>query len=179
MFGILGTPLLLSSKIGELVDGVIASFTSSIVDGGVTRDREGLVAKVFVFVLLVDNEQTFVAAVALIEGSTSTAVGIMLADAVELRRGDGAAIEETARSSTSNLEVAAASVVDDAGVVSSLIVMDIIYYYDRCCFFLHIFMSACYFLCRYFEFDMRMCQRKQKRKRMQARHVIAFLEGLW
>jgi len=139
MFVILGTPLLLSAKMGELVDGVIASFTSSIVDGGVTR--EGLVANAFIFVLVVDDEQAFVAAVALIEGSTSTAVGIMLADTVVLRRGDGAAIEETARSSTSNLEVAAASVVDDAGVVSSLIVMDIIYYYDRCCFFLHIFMS--------------------------------------
>jgi hypothetical protein len=111
---------------GELVDGVTATSISSIVDRGVTR--EGLVAKVFVFVLLVDNEQTFVTDVVLIEGST--AVGIMLADAVVLRRGDGATIEveETARSCTSNnLEVATASV-DDAGVMSLMMMVVIIYY---------------------------------------------------
>lgn len=105
-FFILGA-LLFSVKMGKSVDEVVtASSRSSIVDGGVIS--EGLVAEVLAFVLAGNKEEKSVAAAALIEGST--AVFMMLAaDANVLRRGDGAAIE-TASSSTSNLDVAAAAV---------------------------------------------------------------------
>jgi hypothetical protein len=106
LFFILGA-LLFSVKMGKSVDEVVtASSRSSIVDGGVIS--EGLVAEVLAFVLAGNKEEKSVAAAALIEGST--AVFMMLAaDANVLRRGDGAAIE-TASSSTSNLDVAAAAV---------------------------------------------------------------------